>query len=208
MRILSLDDHEVFSTGLITALKSRNLNFTIFTECDPKSALKKIQNESFDLLILDLCMPDMDGISFMRAMDSRQIVIPTILLTANNDVIAFKNALELGVMGIISKCISIDELFNTIHAVLEGNIYVAKSILEQLNKVGRFSIDNTDTILTERQIEILNLVEKGLTNEQIGDTLFISVRTVKSHLQSIFKILNVKNRVSCIQKARSLGVTR
>lgn len=86
MRILSLNDYEAFSTGLSVDLKSRNISFNIFSECEPNIAFRKIKNESFDLLILDLCMPNMDGISFMKAMDSRQIVIPTILLTENNDV--------------------------------------------------------------------------------------------------------------------------
>ncbi|MFC3093438.1 DNA-binding response regulator [Alteromonas sediminis] len=206
IRILSIDDHPIFTNGLSVALQTKMREIEVQAIAEPLAALKKIQKESFDLLILDFCMPGLDGISFLRAMDARALVVPVILMTANNDLAIFEQALSLGVVGIISKNANIEEVVMAIDNVMRGEIYISSNLKERLNQVGKFSLDNTQTVLTERQLEILNMVKRGLTNEQIGNVLFISERTVKSHLQTIFKILNVKNRVSCVQKCSDMGL--
>lgn len=207
MKIVSLDDHPIFGHGLQEALVANNPDFQV-------TSLSKIQNTltylkdtpDVDILILDLTMPEMDGIMFMHAMEARSIVVPVVIMSAQSDMSLFQEALNTGAMGILPKTSSLEEIENTLRRVYEGEVLVPDSIANSLKTISKHAHDNTESILSKRQLEILKMVQAGLSNQGIACVLFISELTVKSHLQSIFKILGAKNRIDCVRKAENLAI--
>ncbi|WP_353410955.1 response regulator transcription factor [Pseudoteredinibacter isoporae] len=206
MKILSLDDHPIFSDGLVNLLSVRNPHFRITSSSNTVEALDQLASEPFDLLILDISMPVIDGLSFIRAMHTRNVVVPVLVLTALEEVSIFREALMLGVSGIVLKSSPIDEVEQAILCISEGKLHISSKIETRVASVSKYSFENTESVLSKRQLEIVRLIKRGLTNQEVAEALFISPRTVKSHLQTIFKILGAKNRVECIEKAEAEGV--
>ena len=207
MNIVSLDDHPIFGHGLQDALVNSNPDFHVHSLSQVQEALGYLEeNADVDVLILDLTMPEMDGIMFMRAMDARAITVPVVIMTAQTDVTLLKQALDAGAMGILPKTSSLREIEHTLHQVNQGQVVVPASLANSLAAISKHARNNTETVLSERQLEILKMVQAGLSNQGIASVLFISERTVKSHLQTIFRILSAKNRVDCVRKAESLAI--
>ena len=118
--IVSLDDHPLFSCGLRESLQSYSNEFAVTTLISPQQTLEYLrQNPSVDLLILDMTMPNMDGISFMHAMLNRNILTPVVVMTALEDLKLFNTALELGAVGIIPKACSIEEIAYCLKRVVD-----------------------------------------------------------------------------------------
>lgn len=207
MRILSLDDHPLFSSGLKESLLNCDLGFEIITKLHAKEALAFLQkDDDIDLLILDLSMPDMDGLLFIKALIARRIIIPVVIMSAKEDLVILKEAFNLGVLGFLPKTWSVQQLAESLIKIKNGEIIIPNHIADGLAKMSKYAIDNTQSSLSERQLEILKMVRAGLTNQGIGLVLFISEATVKSHLQTIFKILGAKNRMDSVCKAESLKI--
>lgn len=209
MNIVSLDDHPIFSHGLREALISRNTSFHVHAHEKATDALNYLKvTPNIDVFILDIDMPDMDGITFMQAMESRGIYLPVLVMTARTELTLFRQCLASGAMGILPKTTSIEEIEAALIKVYCGEMVIPDSISRSLGCVSKTAEDNTETVLSKRQLEILKMVQSGLRNKDIASVLFISERTVKSHLQTIFRILNAKNRIECVRKAEHLGILK
>ena len=207
MKILSLDDHPIFSQGLKESLSANNKGFEVTSTLNTKQALEYLQsNIDFDLLILDLSMPDMDGISFIKSLNSRNIYIPIVIMSAKEDLVSISECFRLGVLGFLPKTWTISQLSTALIKIGNGEIVVPESIANSLAIMSKNSLENTQSSLSERQLEILKMVQAGLTNAGIAAVLYISEATVKSHLQRVFKILGAKNRMDSVRKAEYLKI--
>jgi len=209
VNIVSLDDHPIFSHGLREALMARNSALNVSALTKAADALNYLtEHPETDVFILDLEMPDMDGIAFMNAMESRSLYTPVLIMTAKTELALLKRCLELGAMGVLPKTTPVDEVEAALHQVCNGEIVLPATISGALDHVSKYAEDNTDSVLSTRQLEILKMVQSGLRNQDIASVLFISERTVKSHLQTIFRILHARNRMDCVRKAESLGILK
>lgn len=207
IRIVSLDDHPLFGCGLRESLHAQSKDFQVTTIATPNQALAYLsEHTDIDLLLLDVTMPNMNGVGFMRALTARGLVVPVAILSAQEDLTVFQSLLDLGAMGIISKAEPSEEIAMKIREIMSGQIVVPKRIKVALSRITKFAEENTQSVLSKRQFEILQMVQAGLSNQGIGDILYISERTVKSHLQSIFKIIGASNRVDCVRKAENLAI--
>jgi DNA-binding NarL/FixJ family response regulator len=207
MKILSLDDHPIFSQGLKESLSSLNVGFEVTSALSAKQALEYLQaNIDFDLLILDLSMPDMEGISFIKLLISRNIHIPIVIMSAKEDLVTLSECFKLGVLGFLPKTWTINQLSTALTKIDNGEIVVPEHIAKSLAIMSKYSLENTQSPLSERQLEILKMVQAGLTNAGISAVLYISEATVKSHLQRVFKILGAKNRIDSVRKAEYLKI--
>lgn len=207
MKILSLDDHPLFSSGLKGALNQHRPEFKIISTLNTAQALDYIEvHDDIDLIILDLTMPDMDGLLFTKTLIARGLHVPVVIMSANEDLMRVQEALALGALGFIPKTWPIERVCEALTDVHNGSIVLPEEVAQRLEKMSKFAVDNTQTTLSERQLEVLKLVQKGISNQKIAQTLFISRTTVKSHLQAIFKILGAKNRMDCVLKAISLNI--
>jgi len=207
MKILSLDDHPIFSQGLKESLSATSVGFEVTSALNTKQALDYLQtNIDFDLLILDLSMPDMDGISFIKSLISRHIYIPIVIMSAKEDLVTLSECFKLGVLGFLPKTWTVSQLSTALTKIGNGEIIVPEHIANSLAIMSKNSLENTQSSLSERQLEILKMVQAGLTNAGIAAVLYISEATVKSHLQRVFKILGAKNRMDSVRKAEYLKI--
>ncbi len=207
MKILSLDDHPIFSQGLKESLSATSVGFEVTSALNTKQALDYLQtNIDFDLLILDLSMPDMDGISFIKSLISRHIYIPIVIMSAKEDLVTLSECFKLGVLGFLPKTWTVSQLSTALTKIGNGEIIVPEHIANSLAIMSKNSLENTQSSLSERQLEILKMVQAGLTNAGISTVLYISEATVKSHLQRVFKILGAKNRMDSVRKAEYLKI--
>lgn len=207
MKILSLDDHPLFSSGLKEALSSYCNSFEITTTLRAKDAFDYLhKNRDTDLIILDLVMPEMDGLSFIRALSARKIVTPVVVMSAKEDLVELHEAFRLGALGFLPKTWSAQKLSEALIEIKNGSIVIPEHIERGLKRISKNATEYSQSLLGERQLEILELVRKGLSNKGIAAVLYISEATVKSHLQTTFKMLGAKSRIDCVCKAEQLRI--
>jgi len=207
LKILSLDDHPLFSSGLKESLFASNSDFKITSVHKAQDAFSFLKsNTDTDLLILDLSMPEMSGITFMKALIARNMYTPVVIMSAKEDLQTIQEALDFGALGFLPKTWSIEQLIEALIKIDKGEIVIPESIALGLSRISKNAIHNTQTLLSNRQLEILTTMAAGLSNKGTASVLCISESTVKSHLQSIFQILGAKNRIDCIRKAKHLKI--
>ena len=215
MNILVVDDHKLFADGLGLVLNSfaKNVNLNIVNSS--QSALEEIESyPNFDLLLLDLNMPGIDGISLLTAIKERKVLIPCVIISATEDINRIKQALDLGAFGFVPKSYNSTQLIEALNIVLNGDTFVSDNLKEKISRLENLDeqkITHKSQLLsqfgiTKRQHEVLRLLAKGYSNKQIANTLFLSNHTVKSHVAALFGAFQAKNRTDCVRHGRNCGL--
>ena len=208
MEILLVDDHQMFLDGLKSILMTSDLVNNVECVNDGENALKKLIGSDFDVALIDLRLPVLDGFRLLEAANDAGCLVPIIVVTASKAPEDIRKAKELGALSFISKASSSTQILDTISRVLNGEL-VFPSEDSTVYKMTR-ELQSTDWAdkhnLTKRQLEVIWLIKQGLSNQEIADQLFVSLATVKSHLSAIFKVLDVKSRTEAINKAHQLGL--
>lgn len=207
MNILVIDDHNILLDGLRTMLADMD-NISTVTVCDNAEAALQfaIDNPNTDLVLIDLNMPGMNGLSFIHALNARKLLMPTVVLSATKNINDVGQALNAGAVGYIPKDYNLQQMKQAIHEVVNYGHYVPEDIREHLLQIDQHRKSDTKANygLSERQIRVLEMLAQGHSNKAIADILNISENTVKSHLQVIFDALSVTNRTECVVKAKEL----
>ena len=208
IRILITDDHPVVREGL-SAMLSREHDIKVVGEAkDGREAVAKVNELQPDIVLMDLRMPEMDGVEAMRQIRKDHSDIQFIVLTTyNNDEYIFKG-IEAGARAYLLKDAPRDQLFKAIRAVSRGESLiepaVAGKVLDRLTELSRQV--TTPEVLSEREIEVLALLARGASNKIIADSLNIGQSTVKTHIQSIFHKLEVNDRTEAVTVAVKKGI--
>ena len=208
IRIFLVDDHQLVRDGIKALLLSDD-NLTILGEASSgKECFEKIALESPDILILDISLPDTNGIEITRRITSEYPEIRVLILSMYTNEDFILNSVKAGARGYLPKNTSREELLTAIRTIYEGDEFFADSISRIMLKsyVRKAKEDDTmpqrDTIpLTAREIEILKLFAEGYINKEISDKLDISIRTVETHKNHIMKKLELKSTVELIKYA-------
>lgn len=187
--IFILDDHPIFLQGISLVIKTSFDDVNVTTIGDFNAIKQELKNGKPDLLLLDLFLPDIKGFQGLQEIISHYPSLCVAILSSSENEIHIQTAIKYGVKGYIFKTLDFNKVLVAIKILLSGGCYFPKSNNLDLQKCH----------LTARQFEILNLVSNGLSNQTIAKKLYISESTVKKHLNSIFKILNVKNRIQATQ---------
>lgn len=214
MRILVVDDHRLFADGLGLVLKSIAENVELIIVNNSQSALEKIEiNRDLDLLLLDLNMPGLDGISLLTAIKERQAYIPCVIISATEDICQIKQALDLGAFGFVPKSYNSSQLIEAVKIVLNGDTYVSDDLIQKIHRLTSDKGQNNNNAnilskhgITKRQHQVLGLLAKGYSNKQIACTLFLSNHTVKSHVAALLGAFQAKNRTDCVRHGRDCGL--
>ncbi len=214
MRILVIDDHKLFTDGLKFLLRKLAENIELIITNDSKSGLAEIEsNPDFNLLLLDIHMPKSDGLSILRYIKQKKILIPTVIISATEDIHSIQQALNLGALGFVPKSYNGTELLDALRSVNDGNQYIPLSVLKKMNRLKEEQSEYigeqkpyTQFGITKRQLDVLALMERGYTNEKIADTLFLSKNTVKSHVTALLGSLQAENRTECVRLGRKHGI--
>ena len=209
IRIVIADDHPVVRKGLVEFLNDEE-EMEVVAQCaDGTSALAATRRLKPDILILDLRMPDMNGLDVVRQLTEDLRTVPVLLLAGNISDAEVVEAMRIGVKGIVLKEMAPNLLVASVRKVAAGGVWLEKDavarafekMLDQQEKREKVS-----TALTRREIEIVTMVAKGLGNRDIGEALFISEATVKTHLHSIYEKTAVKGRMQLAAYAREHGL--
>ncbi len=208
-KFLVVDDHNLFLEGMCFMLNELEGHVQVDTASSVERAITLLeQKDDYDLLLADISLPEMDGFSLLQSLNQRAIVLPIMMVSSTSDIGDIRRCLELGASGFIHKNAAISEMLDAVIRVLAGNIVLPENISSQLDMLLR---PNTKELIIvpvehkeigERQIEVLNLMDSGMSNKQIAKVLAISEATVKYHIGILFKQLGAKNRTSCLLKAR------
>lgn len=199
-KILILDDHKVFSESIKTVLESQN--YLVKNANDANLALKYLQIESYDLIITDIEMPNVNGIDFLKnvkKIESSLNKIPKyIVLTSITKISIFKQLLNIGIDGYLSKNVSQIELTSVLKKVLKGEKYYEKTIYDTYLKENK---NTTQIDFTKRELEVLRLILDEKTTAEIAEELEISAFTVEGHRKNLLQKTNSKNVVGLIKYA-------
>ena len=205
-KIIVADDHDLFREGIKTLLKKMK-NLTLVAEArSGKETIDLFSEHRPDLIVIDISMPDMNGIDATKQILSIDPSANIIILSLHDDEDYISRCLAAGVKGYVVKSESGTELRHTIEAVLSGSNYFSHRAQDViLNKIKVSGIrkkpQNEDWGVTQREGEILKLIAEGFTSQAMADKLFISIRTVETHRANIMRKLGVKNAVELVKKA-------
>ena len=201
LRVLMIDDHQLVAEGLRAALAQSELFFNMEIALDCASASEILANDQgFDLILLDLSLPDSKGLRFLRKLMQLQLMIPIVILSGSEDPEDVELALGSGAQGYICKSSSRQEIFEAIVAVLKGKTVTPEFYRHYRRHRRQNPLIDLEAI-TPRQMEVLNLLAQGLPNKRICTELNLTEDTIKSHLKSLFMHLNVHNRTECVRVA-------
>lgn len=208
-RVLIADDHAIVRAGL-RALLVEEAEFKLVGEAvGGYEAIELVEKTNPDVLILDLSMPDLDGISVTRKIKPQYPDMKILILTLHEDEALLKEAIKAGAAGYILKRAAEAELISAIRVILRGDLYVDPALVRGLfqePQQSQVKMKNPTESLTPRETEILRLIVEGYTNRQIGQELNISIRTVEGHRANISDKLGLHSRVELVRYARQNGL--
>lgn len=192
-RVLIVDDHPLFRMGLSLALAAEG--FTVAGEAaNGKEALRKVAGGSVDLVLLDIRMPDMDGIEACTLMTSRADDAPVVvMLTTHDEPGVVRSARQAGATAFLSKETDPRELARLLRAIL------ADPTRDWLPQVSLPS-------LTPREEQVLGLLGQGHSNKEIAKLIGVSPETVKDHVERVYQKLDVRDRLGAVRRATELGL--
>lgn len=211
MRILVCDDHAVFRAGLRAVLGELSAEAELLEAADVAQALALAgAHADLALALLDLHMPGTDGRTGLRQLRAAHPTLPVVIVSAADDPAEMRRVLAEGASGFIPKSSRSEELVAALRLVLAGGVYLPRALLDAPAaspgaERSRRRRERAGT-LTERQIEVLSLMARGLTNREICGVLKIAEGTVKTHIAAIFETLEVTNRTEAAVAARELGL--
>ena len=203
IKILLVNEIRLMGSVIATALEDEPDIKVVARVTTPEEALKIIQDTEVDIALVSTRLPDGGAIKLTNAISELAPSTKVLALGLSEDKKRVLRYVEAGATGYILKDDSLDDLISTVHAAQEGKVFVspeiAAAMIERLSDLAQMFSDVENSItdtpgLTPREIEVLELIGEGLTNQQIAERLVIEIGTVKNHVHSILEKLNVSNR--------------
>jgi two-component system response regulator NreC len=210
LRILLADDHTIVRRGIRALLETQPGVQVVGEAATGSEAIAQARALTPDLVLMDIGMPDGDGLDATEQIRRELPKVNVLLLTVHDDANYLFRALKAGAAGYVLKGAEVNELFAALHAVQRGEVYLQPAAAKHL--VGNYLKRADDAeqehlhTLTARQSEILTLIAEGLTNQQIADKLVLSPLTVATHRANIMEKLNLHNRTALIRFALRHGL--
>jgi DNA-binding NarL/FixJ family response regulator len=217
MKILAVDDHVLIREALRGVVKELKRDATILEASNCRQAMQLItEHPDINLILLDLNLPDRDGFTMLAELREQHPAISIVVLSAQQDKESVVNALELGALGFIPKSAQREVMLTALQLVLAGGIYIPPEILSREEAMpsrvaprrsgaGTPPVSPADLGLTERQLEVLTLMMRGISNKAICRVLDLAESTVKNHTSAIFRALKVTNRTEAVIAVIKLG---
>jgi len=204
IRVLLVDDHSVVRQGLELFLDGTSEIEVIGEAANGREALDQAARLNPDVVLMDLLMPVMDGITAIKEFKTRFPEIQVLALTSVLEDASVSDAIKAGATGYLLKNTEADELRRAVLAAAQGQVQLSPEAAERLMKDLR-SPSNPDN-LTERELEVLCLVAKGFSNSDIAKQLYVNTATVKTHVSHVLSKLGVKSRIQAAVYAWQTGM--
>lgn len=209
IKLIVADDHVVLRQALCEMLQGKGKFSVIAQAADGEQLVQLLGTHKPDLVIMDVCMPKVDGLAALSKMDGDKKQVPVLVLSADESEKNVRAVLKAGAKGFMPKNSSLEELEFAIDAVLQGKTYLSPSITSALMSRGPATavLEDPLSVLTKREREILKHLADGMPNRVIGKMLHISTRTVDTHRSNILKKLNVQTNAELVKLAIASGLT-
>lgn len=210
IRLMLVDDHTVVRDGLASMLSSQE-DFEVAGHANNgREAVERVAALQPDVILMDLRMPEMGGVEAMHAISSERPDTRFIVLTTYDDDDHLFQAIEAGAKGFLLKDTSREDLFEAVRAVHRGESGIEPGVAARvLDRFVQLSREETHApLLSERELEVLQLMAKGSANKEIAAMLTISDSTVKTHIANIFQKLDVRGRTEAVTHALQAGIIK
>lgn len=196
IKVMITDDHKMVREGIKQLLELNDSISVVGMASNGDECISVLESKKPDLLLLDINMPGKNGLEIIEEIKKLNFNVKIILLTVHNEVDYLLKAVEIGADGYVLKDSGSAELVNAIEIVMSGESYIQPDMIPMLNSkmIAKNSDKEKMKNLTKRELEVLVLVSEGMFNKEIADKLSISERTVKNHISSIFKKIDVADR--------------
>lgn len=211
IRILVADDHPIVRDGLVAVLETQPDFDVVGVASDGAEAVEQVAKLRPNVVLIDLAMPNMDGVEAIRRIQSDKLGVDVIVFTAFDTDDRIIGAIQAGARGYLLKGAARDEVFRAVRAVNGGGSLIEPVVMARVlaHMSGEASINPNDALpepLTERENEVLQRVAKGKPNKEIAAELFITERTVKFYVSAILSKLNATNRTEAVAIAAQRGL--
>lgn len=199
-RIIVVDDHPLFRGALTQALGSALAGARI----DQAASLAELEEliaarPDTDLVLLDLSMPGVQGLSGLLLLRSQHPDIPVVVVSAHDDPETIRRCMEFGASGYVPKSLSVDEMRSAVETVLGGGVWIPPDVdLERAADSGTADVVARLSTLTPQQVRVLMMLGQGLLNKQIAYQLGVSEATIKAHVSAILQKLHVDSRTQAV----------
>lgn len=202
-RVLIVDDHPIVRQGLkrmIEAEADMEVCGEAATEVQARRAIRELTP---DIVIVDLALQEGDGLELVRDVHAHHPDVPMLVLSMHDETIYAERLLSEGASGYIMKQAAADQLLNALRTVLRGETYLSETLQTQLRSRAGHAVNEGNPVerLSNRELQVLNLVGRGVSSREIAAELGLSVKTVESHRQSIKRKLNLTTNSQLLQYA-------
>ena len=196
IKVMIADDHSLIREGLRQLLEFDGSIEVVGEASNGEECLTKLEEFNPEVLLLDINMPEKNGIDVLKKMKADQSQIKVLILTVHNELEYLISAVDIGVDGYILKDSESSELKKAIRVVRDGESYIQPKLIPAMNNqlINRDADKDKIASLTNRELEVLIQVANGMFNKEIATNLNISERTVKNHISNIFKKIDVSDR--------------
>ena len=201
VRLVLADDHRMLREGLRRSLEEQGLS-VVGEASDGEEAVRLARELEPDIVVMDLSMPVLDGIEATRRIRETVRDTKVVVLTMHGDADMVQRAIRAGAVGYLVKDCTTDEVVATIRAAASGETAVSRELAVAM------LAEAQDEMISKREREVLQLVAEGLSTPEVADRLFISIKTVKNHLASIYEKLDAHDRTQAVLRAIRLGIIR
>jgi two-component system, NarL family, response regulator DegU len=212
IRLMLVDDHRMLREGLRRSLADEG--FDIVGEASGgEEAVQLAGQLQPDVVLMDVTMPDVDGVEATRRIHQQHPGIRVVMLTMHADQSVIADALRAGASGYLVKDCSTDEIAEAVRQAASDDASLSRELASaMLDEVRRIapegSGDDPDRVITKREVEVLQLIADGCSTPEVAERLFISQKTVKNHLASIYHKLDARDRTQAVLQAVRLGIVK
>lgn len=208
IKVVIADDHELFREGLRNLLEAEKDMKIVGEAENGKEAVEITLSKKPHIVLMDIRMPEMNGIDATKKIKIKNPDINVLMLTVFEDEVHIFNAIQAGASGYFLKSHPIKELISQIRSICGGEVSLSSKVAAGLVKeLQKRNLDTSKEYnLTEREIDVLKLVILGNTNKEISKTLYLAIQTVKNHLTDMYRKFEVENRTQLVIKAVEGGI--
>jgi two-component system, NarL family, response regulator DegU len=211
IRLMLADDHRMLREGLRRSLADEGFD-VVGEASDGEEAVRLAEALRPDVVLMDVTMPDVDGVEATRRIVSANSDIRVVMLTMHADQSVIADALRAGAAGYLVKDCSTEEIAEAVRMAANEDATLspelAHAMLDEVRRIDPVTSDDVDRVVTKREVEVLQLIADGCSTPEVAERLYISQKTVKNHLASIYHKLDARDRTQAVLQAVRMGIVR
>lgn len=205
IRLLLADDHRMLRETLKRSMLDEGFD-VVGEASDGQEAVDLAEELHPDVILMDVTMPEIDGVEATRRIIEQRPEARIVMLTMHADQDVIAAAIRAGASGYLVKDCSFDEVATTVREAISGE--VSQQVAASMLREARGLVDEAESVITKREIEVLQLIADGCATPEVAEKLFISQKTVKNHLASIYAKLDARDRTQAVLQAVRMGIVR